>query len=188
MNTDDQYILASFRDDDTRDAAFTALVQKYQEQLYWHIRRLAVTHEDTDDILQMVFVKAWKNLDGFRGDSSIYTWLYRIATNEALTFLKKEKKRRSVSLDTEEGLMSDKLIAEKGFDARLLEWQLQNAIQMLPEKQRVVFSLRYYDEMPYEKMSEILDTSEGALKASYHHAAKKVEEYIKKELNEKGKL
>lgn len=184
MNTDDKYLLESFRDEDTREAAFTALVQKYQEKLYWHIRRIAISHDDTDDILQLVFVKAWKNLDNFRGDASLYTWLYRIATNETLTYLKKEKKRRSLSLDTEEGMMTEKLEAEQGFDARKLEWKLQQAIQMLPEKQRLVFSLRYYDEMPYEQMSEILNTSEGALKASYHHAAKKIEEFIKKELNE----
>jgi RNA polymerase sigma-70 factor (ECF subfamily) len=121
----------------------------------------------------------WHNLEDFRGDANLYTWLYRIATNETLTWLEKEKRRRSVSLDTEEGLLADKLEAQKGFDANKLEWKLQQAIQSLPEKQRIVFSLRYYDEMPYEEMARVLNTSEGALKASYHHAVKKVETFIR---------
>lgn len=179
IETDDNVLLASFRDNDTREAAFTAIVKKYQQRLYWHIRRLVVNHTDTDDILQHVFIKMWKYLGEFRGDANLYTWLYRIATNETLTWLEKEKKRRSVPLDGEEGMMSESIKAQQGFDARKIEWKLQQAIQALPEKQRLVFSLRYYEEMPYEEMAKVLDTSEGALKASYHHAVKKVETYIK---------
>lgn len=177
--TDDNLLLASFRDEDTREAAFTALVRKYQEKLYWHIRRLVVSHDDSNDILQHVFIKMWNNLADFRGESGLYTWLYRIATNETLSWLAKEKRRRSIPLDADEGMLEEKLEAQSGFDANKLEWKLQQAIQSLPEKQRIVFSLRYYDEMPYEQMAEVLDTSAGALKASYHHAVKKVEAFIK---------
>lgn len=176
-------LLAEFSKEATRERAFTKIIQKYQEKLYWHIRRLVVHHEDTNDVLQNTFIKAWNYLDGFRGESNLYTWLYRIATNETLTFLKKEKKRQSLSLSDDENSPVYKLRAEQGFDANKLEWKLQEAVQSLPEKQRVVFTLRYYEEMPYEEMSQILETSIGALKASYHHAVKKVEEYIKKSLN-----
>lgn len=177
--TDDTLLLALFRHEDTKEGAFTALVKKYQQKLYWHIRRMVVEHEDSNDILQHVFIKMWHNLGEFRAEANLYTWLYRIATNETLTWLEKEKRRRAVPLDTDEGLMADTLVAQQGFDINKLEWRLQQAIQSLPEKQRIVFSLRYYDEMPYEQMAKVLDTSEGALKASYHHAVKKVETFIK---------
>src|SRR5690606_34445765 len=180
--TDEQELLAAFREPSTREAAFTRLVELYQERLYWHIRRMVVEHEDTNDILQQVFIKVWKHLDGFRAESNLYTWMYRIATNETMTWLEQQKKRASFSLDDEDsGSLSGRLEAQQGFDANKLEWRLQQAIQSLPEKQRIVFNLRYYDEMPYERMSEILDTSEGALKASYHHAVKKIEEFLKQD-------
>lgn len=174
---DDSIILASFREERTKELAFTQLVRKYQEKLYWHARRMVVSHEDADDILQNVFIKVWKHLDSFREEANLYTWLYRITTNETLSWIEQQKKRRSISLSDSETFM-DQLPAQKGFDANKLEWRLQQAIQALPEKQRIVFNLRYYDEMPYEKMSEVLETSEGALKASYHHAVKKVEAYL----------
>lgn len=172
-------LLTLFRQEDTRESAFTAIVRKYQQKLYWHVRRMVVEHEDSNDILQQVFIKMWNSLEDFRGDANLYTWLYRIATNETLTWLEKEKRRKAVSLDSDEGLMTERLEAQQGFDSNKLEWKLQQAIQSLPEKQRVVFSLRYYDEMPYEEMASVLNTSEGALKASYHHAVKKVETFIK---------
>ena len=175
---EDAAILASFRDERTREVAFTQLVRKYQERLYWHIRRMVVEHEDTNDILQNVFIKVWKYLENFKEESNLYTWLYRIATNETLTWIDQQKRRNAVSLSDEASPVADKLVAQKGFDANKLEWKLQQAIQQLPEKQRLVFNLRYYDEMPYEEMAVVLDTSAGALKASYHHAAKKVEAYI----------
>src|ERR1017187_4914019 len=175
---DDQVLVAAFKDEKTKEASFTKLVRKYQERLYWHIRRMVVEHEDTNDILQNVFIKVWKNLGEFREESNLYTWLYRIGTNEALTWMEQQKRRTSVSLSDNEDLFSDKLAAQKDFDPNKIEWKLQQAIQALPEKQRIVFNLRYYDEMPYEEMSRVLDTSEGALKASYHHAAKKIEEFI----------
>lgn len=175
---DDKELLVQFREPATRERSFTLIIKKYQEKLYWHIRRMVVSHEDANDVLQNMFIKVWNALDNFREDSQLYTWLYRIATNESLTFLEQQKKRVSVSLSDVESGLSNRLKAEKHFDANKLEWKLQVAIQQLPEKQRVVFSLRYYEEMPYEKMSKILETSEGALKASYHHAVKKIEDYI----------
>ncbi|NNV56956.1 RNA polymerase sigma factor [Limnovirga soli] len=179
MQFDDKVLLDQFKFTATKEKAFTGIIQKYQEKLYWHIRRMVIEHEDANDVLQNMFIKIWNSLENFREDSQLYTWLYRIATNESLTFLAQQKKRSAVSLsDVEEGL-SNKIIADKGFDANRLEWKLQLAIQQLPEKQRVVFNLRYYDEMPYEEMSRVLETSEGALKASYHHAAKKIEDYIR---------
>ncbi len=174
----DLELLELFKDPATKEQAFTSIIKKYQEKLYWHIRRIVITHDDADDVLQNVFIKVWKGLENFREDSQLYTWLYRIATNESLTFLSKEKKRHSVSISDDENGLSNKLKSDSHFDANKLEWKLQLAIQSLPEKQRIVFNLRYYDEMPYEEMSHVLETSEGALKASYHHAAKKVENFI----------
>ncbi len=175
----DTELLIQFKEESTRESAFTSIVKKYQEKLYWHIRRMVVVHDDADDVLQNVFIKAWKGLENFREESQLYTWLYRIATNESLTFLDQRKKRTSVSMDEVETGLSNKIKADENFDANRLEWKLQLAISQLPEKQRAVFNLRYYDEMPYEEMSRVLDTSEGALKASYHHAAKKIEEFLK---------
>ena len=176
---DDKDLLRAFADPAGNEAAFTHIIKKYQERLYWHIRRLVVTHEDTNDVLQNLFIKVWKNLENFRAESSLYTWLYRIATNESLSYLGKQKKRYAVTLDSEDNtFLKDRILADSHFDGNKLEWKLQLAIQQLPEKQRAVFNLRYFDEMPYEVMSKVLETSVGALKASYHHAVKKVEEYI----------
>jgi len=175
----DTELLTQFREPATKEKAYTAIIKKYQEKLYWHIRRMVVSHDDTDDVLQNVFIRVWKGLENFREDSQLYTWLYRVATNECLTFLEQQKKRATMSLSDLDPALSEKIKADQNFDANKLEWKLQLAIQQLPEKQRVVFQLRYYDEMPYEEMSRVLDTSEGALKASYHHAVKKIEEYIK---------
>ncbi len=175
---DDKELLLSFKDPATQEQAFTSIIKKYQEKLYWHIRRMVINHDDANDVLQNMFIKVWKGLENFREDSQLYTWLYRIATNECLTFIAQQKKRNLVSLGDVENGLSNQLKSDTGFDANKLEWKLQLGIQKLPEKQRIVFNLRYYDEMPYEEMSKVLDTSEGALKASYHHAAKKIEEFI----------
>ena len=180
MQTEDQELLLQFKEPASKERAFTLLIKKYQERLYWHIRRMLVDHDDANDVLQNLFIKVWKGLDNFREDSQLYTWLYRIATNECLTFLEQKKRRSITSFTDEEHGLSNRIKADEGFDANKLEWKLQLAIQRLPEKQRLVFNLRYYDEMPYEQMSKVLETSEGALKASYHHAAKKVEEFILK--------
>lgn len=178
VTTQDSELLLQFRNPDTKEQAFTAIIKKYQEKLYWHVRRMVVEHEDANDVLQNVFIRVWNGLENFREDSQLYTWLYRIATNECLTFLEQQKKKAAVSLSDVESGLSNKIKADKYFDPAKLEWKLQLAIQQLPEKQRIVFSLRYYDEMPYEEMSRVLETSEGALKASYHHAVKKIEDYI----------
>lgn len=178
MQLDDKELLLQFKQAVSKEKAFTAIIKKYQEKLYWHIRRMVVDHDDANDVLQNMFIKVWNGLENFREDSQLYTWLYRIATNESLSFLEQQKKRSAISLnDVEEGL-SNTVKADTNFDASRLEWKLQLAIQQLPEKQRVVFNLRYFDEMPYHEMSKVLDTSEGALKASYHHAAKKIEEFL----------
>ena len=174
----DSELLEQFRNPDTKEAAFTAIIKKYQEKLYWHIRRMVVNHDDANDVLQNVFIRVWKGLENFREDAQLYTWLYKVATNECLTFLEQQKRKQAVSFDKVEVEMSNKIKADQHFDANKLEWKLQLAIQQLPEKQRLVFNLRYFDEMPYEEMSRVLGTSEGALKASYHHAVKKIEEFI----------
>jgi RNA polymerase sigma factor (sigma-70 family) len=175
---DDKELLMQFREPATKESSFTRIIKKYQEKLYWHVRRMVVDHDDANDVLQNMFIKVWNGLENFREDSQLYTWLYRIATNECLTFIEQKKKRSSVSLSDVETGLSNRIKADKDFDANKLEWKLQVAIQQLPEKQRIVFNLRYYDEMPYEKMSRVLETSEGALKASYHHAVKKIEDFI----------
>lgn len=174
----DSQLIGRFHSGKGREESFTAIVERYKERLYWHIRRLVVSHEDANDVLQNTFLKAWKGLDGFREDASLYTWLYRIATNESLSFLEQRRRRASLALEESEQASHELLAAEDGYDASRIEWKLQSAIQRLPEKQRVVFCLRYYDEMPYDRMSEVLDTSVGALKASYHHAVKKVESWL----------
>ena len=178
MNIDDKELLQQFKQPALKDSAYTSIVKKYQEKLYWHIRRLVVDHDDANDVLQNMFIKVWNGLENFREDSQLYTWLYRIATNESLTFLDQQKRKYAISLNDVETSLSNKIKASENFNANRLEWKLQLAIQHLPEKQRAVFNLRYYDEMPYEEMSRVLDTSEGALKASYHHAAKKIEDFI----------
>lgn len=178
MHPDDQTLLHQFRKTATKELAYTAIIKKYQEKLYWHIRRMVIQHEDANDVLQNVCIKIWKGLENFREDSQLFTWLYRISSNESLTFLDQKKRKSSISLGDVESNLENKIKADPNFDAKKLEWKLQLAIQQLPERQRLVFNLRYYDEMPYEQMSTVLETSVGALKASYHHAAKKIEEFI----------
>lgn len=184
MHADDKTLLEQFAHTDTKEQAFTAIIRKYQEKLYWHIRRMVADHDDANDVLQNVLIKVWNGLQHFREESQLFTWLYRIASNESLSFLDKKKRSAgSVSLDAEGNIdLENTIRADRQFDAGRLEWNLQLAINQLPEKQRMVFNLRYYDEMPYEEMSKVLGTTTGALKASYHHAAKKVEEYMLKHL------
>lgn len=157
---------------------FRVVVEKYSPRLYWHIRRLVLLHEDADDALQNTFINAWKSIENFRHESSLYTWLYTIATNEALTLINKRKKHAAVSLDDLESHFVNSQEGSTWFDGNEAEVKLQNAILQLPEKQRIVFNLKYFDEMTYQDMSKVLNTSEGALKASYHHAVKKIEKFI----------
>lgn len=179
MHASDQELLALFSNAASREQGFTQLVKKYQEKIYWHIRRMVIDHADADDVLQNTLIKIWKGLENFREESQLFTWLYRIATNETLSFLAQQQRKATQSLDEMTESLANKVKADLHFNANQLEWRLQLAIQELPEKQRLVFHLRYYDAMPYEEMSKVLDTSEGALKASYHHAAKKIEAFIK---------
>ena len=162
-----------------KSKSFSDIVRTYQERLYWHIRKMVLAHDDANDVLQNTFLKAWKGLDNFRGDSQISTWLYRIATNETLSFISQKKMRMTNSLeDIEEGMLQN-MQSDPYFDGDEAQLKLQKAILTLPEKQRLVFNMRFYEEMPYEEMSNILDTSVGALKASYHHASRKVEDFLK---------
>jgi RNA polymerase sigma-70 factor (ECF subfamily) len=158
-----------------RDKGFRLLVDKYSVRLYWHIRRLVILHEDADDALQNTFINVWKSVGDFRNESSLYTWLYTIATNEALSLINKRKRNATKSLDDLEGNFAVSAEGSTWFDGDAAEIKLQNAILKLPEKQRLVFNLKYYDDLTYEEMSKVLNTSVGALKASYHHAVKKIE-------------
>jgi len=157
---------------------FSRIVEKYSSRLYWHIRRLVILHEDADDALQNTFLNAWKNLDSFRNESSVYTWLYAIATNESLSLINKRKKNSGIPLDDIGKYLACTTEGNIWFDGDEAEVKLQNAILCLPEKQRIVFNLKYYDKMKYEEMSKVLRTSEGALKASYHHAVRKIEKLL----------
>lgn len=168
-----------FREEGKENYAFNLIVDKYSERLYWHIRKITASHDDTNDILQNTFVKAWNALPSFREESRLYTWLYRIATNESLTFIKKSKMRSFLSLSDYSKQVENQLEADPYFNGDETQRIFRKAIMKLPGKQRAVFTMRYYDEMKYEEISEILGTSVGALKASYHHAFQKIQEYLK---------
>ena len=157
---------------------FRLLVESYSQKLYWHIRRLVILHEDADDALQNTFINVWKSIGNFRSDSSLYTWLYTIATNEALALINKRKRNAAVTIDDLGSYFANSQEGSTWFDGDEAQMKLQNAILQLPEKQRIVFNLKYFDEMTYEEMSKVLKTSEGALKASYHHAVKKIEKIL----------
>lgn len=178
MNSESAFI-EKLKSPISREAAFRELVETYQERLYWHIRRIVLSHEDADDVLQNTFIKVYRHIDGFQGDSKLYSWMYRIGTNEALNFIKVQARMKALS---EEGLqdhMMGKLSADPYFDGDQAELLLQQAIARLPEKQRLVFNMKYFEQLKYQEISEILDTSVGALKASYHLASKKIEGYLK---------
>jgi len=159
---------------------FNEIVSSYKKRLYWHIRKLVIRHDDADDVLQNTFIKVWQNLDSFEGKSSLFTWLYRIATNEALNFMDSRKRKAAEAYDDYEQYLSDTLLTDNHFTGDEIQLKLQQAILTLPQKQRIVFNMKYFDELKYEEISEILGTSVGALKASYHHAVKKIEEFITK--------
>ncbi len=177
----DKEILERLKNSSDKEAAFSLLVKKYQERLYWHIRKMVISHDDTDDILQNTFLKVWKALDNFRADSAMYTWLYRIATNETLTFLKSREKHKAFSVDDEESGIENRLKSDDGFNGTELQMKLQKFILLLPDKQRLIFNMKYFDEMKYEEIAEITGNSVGALKASYHHAVNKIKAMFKKE-------
>jgi RNA polymerase sigma factor (sigma-70 family) len=174
----DEELLALFQNPETRRNAFNQMVRKYQQKVYWLVRKMVVDHDDSNDITQDVFIKAWTALENFRGDSKLYTWLYRIASNEAINFLNKKRKRFFVSIYDVENELSEKLEADPLVSGDAIQLKLQKALLKLPEKQRLVFNLKYYEELPYEEISEITGTSVGALKASYHWAVKKIEDFL----------
>lgn len=178
-NIDEKELYRRLSDPATQRDAFGLLVSQYSEQLYWRIRRIVLLHEDADDVLQNTFLKAWNNLSSFHGDSKVLTWLYRIAINESLDFLRKKKNIESVSADEQGSGVVNMLQADRYFDGDKTQALLQEAIARLPDVQRTVFTLRYYDEMKYSEMSKVLGTSEGSLKASYHIAVKKISEFFK---------
>ncbi|HUN19940.1 MAG: sigma-70 family RNA polymerase sigma factor [Muribaculaceae bacterium] len=175
---EDSQLIERLRDPRQCRAAFGEVIRAYSEPLYWQIRRMVENHDDANDLLQNTFMKAWQSLENFRGDAKLTTWLYKIAINESVTFLSRERRRQNVSLDDEESGLLKGIEADGYVDGDKLAGQLREAVASLPEKQRLVFNMKYYDEMKYEQMSEILGTSVGALKASYHLAVKKIGQYI----------
>ena len=175
-------IVEKLLDPKIRREAFTKVVEEYSEKLYWMIRKMVLSHDDANDILQNTFLKAWTNLDNFRGDAKLYTWIYRIAVNESITFLNQQRSMNNISLDDTDVFMLDQLSGDEYFDGDTLQLRLEEAILNLPEKQRIVFIMKYREEMKYEDMSEILGTSVGALKASYHHAVKKIELFLTQDI------
>lgn len=178
---DEAKLVKDLQDLKSSEGAFRELMAVYGESLYWLIRKTVMSHDDANDLLQNTFLKVWQNIHNFRGDAKLSTWLYKIAINESINFLKKERQRNNVSTDDDDSFLLETLESDPYFDGDRLQKQLEKAVLSLPDKQRLVFNMRYYDEMKYEDMSEILGTSVGALKASYHHALKKVTAAIEKE-------
>ena len=178
----EQEIIALLQVPEKQREAFECIVKEYSEQIYWQIRRMVLSHDDANDILQNTFIKAWTNIDYFRGDAKMSTWLYRIALNESLTFLNKQRANRQLSIDDTDTEMLNKLESDPYFDGDETQKIFIEAIKRLPEKQQMVFNLKYFKEMKYEEIAEILGTSIGGLKASYHHAVKKIETFLEKHL------
>lgn len=176
----DEDIIALLGSEDTYEQAFRMILKAYKEKIYYHVRKIVVDHDDADDVTQETFIKIWRNLDKFRGDSKLYTWLYRIATNEALTFLQKKRKDNSVSIDDNELLVTtlESSRSDAYLDGDEIQLKLQKALLQLTDKQRVVFNLKYFENLKYEEIAEITETSVGGLKATYHFAVKKIEEYL----------
>jgi RNA polymerase sigma-70 factor (ECF subfamily) len=178
----DNELVQQLTNPDTREQGFNQLILKYQERLYWHIRKMVTHHDDTDDVLQNTFVKIWHGLSKFRGDSSLYTWIYRIATNETLTFLKSKQRKKAFSIDEAESPIENTLKSDPFFDGNEIQVKLQSALMQLPDKQRLVFNMKYFDEMKYDEIASITGNSVGSLKASFHHAVKKIELFLKNDL------
>lgn len=178
QSREEAQLIERLRQPQTCRQAFNDVMRAYSEPLYWQIRRMVESHDDANDILQNTFLKAWQSVEGFRGDAKLSTWLYKIALNESITFLAKERKRLNISLDDDESHLVNLIESDEYVDGDALALKLRKAVASLPEKQRLVFNMKYYDEMKYEQMSEILGTSVGALKASYHLAVKKIEQYF----------
>lgn len=175
---EDKELLAKIKNPDTRNYGFNMLVRSYQQRVYWHVRKMVIDHDDADDLTQEVFIKIHRYIDTFREDSQLFTWIYRIATNECLTFLEKKKRRFFLPIGDVEGELSAKVDSSANISGDEIQKKLQKALLKLPDKQRIVFNMKYFEDLSYEQMSEITTTSVGALKASYHHAVKKIEEFL----------
>lgn len=175
----EQNLLKLLRNPDTQKEGFADVVKQYSERLYWQIRKMVYSHEDANDILQDVFIKAWLNIEKFRGDAKLSTWLYKIAINESITFINKSKAKLNLSIDDSDSFLLNKLEGDEYFDGDKAQLLLQKAVVSLPEKQRLVFQMKYFSELKYDEISDLLGTSVGGLKASYHHAVKKVERFLK---------
>jgi len=178
---EEELIIEKISKEETRNYGFNLLVRTYQERIYWHVRKMVIDHDDADDLVQEIFVKVWKNLDSFRKDSKLYTWIYRIATNECLTFLKKKKRKFFVPIHDVSEELAQKVEEDEQLSGDEIQLKLQKALLKLPDKQRIVFNMKYFEEMKFQEISEITDTSVGALKASYHHAVKKIEGFLNNE-------
>lgn len=176
--SEEQEFIQQLLDPKTQNTAFQKLLADYQRPLYNHIRNMVLNHDDADDVLQNTFVKVFRHLNGFKGDSKLFSWMYRIATNEAITFLNQKSKRSGYTSLEQQTRLVDNLKADTWFDGNDIQLKLQKAVALLPQKQQLVFKMKYFEELKYENMSEILGTSVGALKASYHHAVKKIEDYM----------
>jgi RNA polymerase sigma-70 factor (ECF subfamily) len=175
---EDKELLEKLRNNETRNYGFNLLVREYQERIYWHIRKMVIDHDEADDLVQEVFIKVWKNLDKFREDAKLYTWIYKIATNECLTFLTKKKRRFFLPIGDVENELLGKIDTSTNITGDEIQLKLRKALLKLPNKQRIVFNMKYFDDMKYDEIAEITETSVGALKASYHHAVKKIEEIL----------
>jgi RNA polymerase sigma factor (sigma-70 family) len=175
---EDKELLAKIRNPDSRNYGFNMLVRSYQQRVYWHVRKMVIDHDDADDLTQEVFIKIHRYIDTFREDSQLFTWIYRIATNECLTFLNKKKRRFFLPIGDVEDELNAKIDSSPNITGDEIEKKLQKALIKLPDKQRLVFNMKYFEDLSYEQMSEITSTSVGALKASYHHAVKKIEEFL----------
>lgn len=177
----EETLVKELKEEATQAKAFELLVDTYKQRLYWHIRRIVLDHDDTDDVLQNTFIKVYRNIESFKGESKLYSWMYRIATNEALQFLKAKSRKLGVSASDMQEQLANKLKADVYFDGDEIQLRLQQALARLPEKQKLVFNMKYFDGLKYEEISGILDTSVGALKASYHLAVKKIESFLKED-------
>ncbi len=180
---DEITLVEQLQDVQTKEQAFRVLISQYKERLYWHIRKIVISHDDADDVLQNTFIKVFRGIDSFKQDSKLYSWMYRIATNESITFIKKRAKERNVDIFEINQELVTSLGSDEWFTGDEIQIILQKALATLPEKQRLVFNMKYFDNMKYDEMSQILETSVGGLKASYFHAVRKIEDYIKTRTN-----
>jgi RNA polymerase sigma-70 factor (ECF subfamily) len=178
VNTE-QELLNRLQSPNDKESAFRELITLYKERLYWHIRKIVISHDDADDVLQNTFIKVFRSIDNFKGDSKLYSWMYRIATNESITYINKRAKRMQISNEEVQQRAVNNLPADVYFEGDAIQLKLQQALATLPQKQQIVFNMKYFDDLKYKEISEILETSEGALKASYHLAVKKIEAYLK---------